>query len=240
MGEPGARGWAAWSGSSEQSRILASSSHIALQSFKDEQSVSDPYVQWAFQEAAADRTIRMPTRSSSETDESDLYGTILFDDIRPLLTPLRSTCAKSAIRLAWLSMLGLHIPGFAESLSPSRQTNADDRWCHTYLANSNNLSVLFPSDATHRRITTDAFVGAIIGREREYMNPFGPVKNWGYGIMAHLEGVDGKGSLWTKEAVQGTDEPLITRIFAQLRQGEEDPEWDVLCLAFEAATSVKT
>jgi hypothetical protein len=211
-----------------------------VQAPKDLQGVTDPYVQWSLQEAVADRMTTMPTRSGHEAEDFDLYGTILFDDIRPLLFPVRSASARDALRLAWLSLLGLHIPGFAESLSADRQAYMDDRWCCSYLTAPHNLSCLFPTEATPRRLTNDAYAGVVVGREREYESGFGPVQNWGYGVMGFLEGIDGKSSLWSGRAVQGLDVPLFRRVFSQLRQGGDDPEWDVLFLAFEAATSVKS
>jgi hypothetical protein len=239
VGEQDAAGWATWS-ESTQSSAFQSSSHVATQSSKDSRNVSDPYIDWSGQEAIADRMMNMPTRSGQEVEDSDLFGTILFDDIRSLLFPVRSAPGRHALRRAWLSLLGLHIPGFAESLSTDRHADTNDRWCCTYLTSPHNLSSLFPSEAKERRITTDAFAGVVIGREREYESGFGPVQNWGYGVMGPLEGVDGRSCLWNRRAVQDLDESLLRRIFAQLRQGEDDPEWDVLCLAFEAASSVKS
>jgi hypothetical protein len=147
--------------------------------------------------------------------------------------------AKDAIRLAWLSVLGLHIPGFAESLSADRYANADDRWCCTYLSSPSYLAAIFPSEATQKRITADSYAGIIVGREREYANGFGPVKNWGHGVIGTLESIDGKSGLWTREDVQGVDGPLVRRVFAQLRPEVEDVEWDMLSLAFDSATNIK-
>ena len=240
VGEQDAVGWAAWSESiSTQPSTFQPSSHVAAQPSSDSRDFSDPYIHWSLQEAIADRMMNMPARSGQEVEDSDLFGTILFDDIRSLLFPMRSAPGRDALRRAWLSLLGLHIPGFAESLSADRHANADDRWCCTYLTSPHNLSSLFPCEAKEHRIMTDAYAGIVIGREREYESGFGPVHNWGYGVMGPLEGVDGRSCLWKRRAVQDLDETLLRRIFAQLRQGEGDPEWDVLCLAFEAASSVK-
>ena len=239
VGEQDAVGWAAWSESTGVP-LVQPLPHDVVRSSKDPQCITDPYVQWSIQESLADRSMTMPTRSGHEMEDSDLYGTVLFDDIRPLLFPTRCAPARDAVRLAWLSLLGLHIPGFAESLSADRQASADGRWCYTYLTTPFTLSCLFPMETTQRRITTDAYAGIIIGREREYENGFRPIQNWGLGVMGPLEGVDGRSSLWSRHAVQDLDESLLRRVFAQLRKGGDDAEWDVLRLAFEAAASVKS
>ena len=239
VGEPDAKGWASWLATGRQINHGLTLSKFTVHPTEKEGISDDPYVQWWMQESRADQALRLPTRSTNETDESDPYATILFSDIRPLLLCLQSTRAKNAIRLIWLSVLGLHVPGFSEFLSTDRNANADDRWCCTHLTNPHCLASIFPSEAAQGWITTDSYAGVVVGREREYASGFGPVKNWGFGLIGPLESVDGMGSLWTREDVQGVDEPFIRRVFKQLRLEADDAEWDAHSLAFEAATSVK-
>ncbi|KAF8078751.1 NRDE-2, necessary for RNA interference-domain-containing protein [Lyophyllum atratum] len=241
VGEDGSRGWAAWV-SSGRKGIGAHPSNLVAKDVAE----LDPYRQWAAQELQMDYAHFLPSRSSDDTD--DPYSTILFSDIRPLLVRLESPAAKNAFRLAWLSFLGLHIPGFSASLSGSSEINWDDRWNLAYVTRRPYLDALFPSDATHNRLTTEAFAGVIVGREKEYASGFGPVKCWGYGVFGPLDwlGVEkperGKAQvgIWRRADVEGLNVGFITRIFAQLRLGAEDWKWDNLTLAFEAALNVKS
>jgi hypothetical protein len=235
VGEEDAKGWSNWVSSGQTEAILRSGSNTSQT--LEEANISDPYVRWSTLESHADRSMRLPSRSTGEVDP---YATILFSDIRHLIVPLQSVNAKSVFRLAWLSLLGLHIPGLSESLSANRRENADDRWSYTCLNSSPQIDALFPSGFTKFQPTAESYAGVIIGREKEYASSFGPVKNWGYGVIDPLESIDGtKGGLWTEKDLEGVDVPFIRRIFAQLRLGANDCEWDVLSLAFEAASSTK-
>lgn len=239
MGEEGAKGWAAWVSFGKQ--YHESSSATVRPSNISE---LDPYRQWAAKELEADRTHFLPSHSFEESD--DPYRTILFPDIRSLLIQIQSPVAKNAFRQAWLAILGLHIPGFSASLSLPNEINWDDRWNQGHLLRSSYLAVLFPGDATQTRITTEAVMGVIVGREKEYASGFGPVQCWGYGVVGPLDirvGDEWKGKarygLWKAEDIEGLDVPFVKRLFAQLRLGADDVEWDILALAFEAATNIK-
>lgn len=241
VGESGAKGWAAWasSGQPEHVPVLSSSSNV----MKD-QEISDPYRQWAVQELYADRTSFLPIHSTDESDP-DPYGTVLFSDIRPLLLAIQSPRAKNALRLAWLSLLGLHIPGFSASLSSGsqqnlKQINWDDRWNCAHLTRPGYLAAIFPADGAPKRMVAEAVAGALVGREKQYASGFGPVRCWGYEVLGPLDVEMGSQGMWGKEDVEGLDVGFIRRVFGQLRLGvEDDSEWDVLALAFEAALGVK-
>jgi hypothetical protein len=184
----------------------------------------------------------------------------LFTDIKPLLLSLQSTRAKNVFRLIFLSFLGLHIPGLSASLSVStpqhqqqqQPENWDNRWSFTHLTSPAYFASIFPpSTQTQMRvITSDSQGGVLVGREKEYLSGFGPVKQWGLGVVGVLESVVGKEKekekercgLWTKSEVSmaaGVDEAFVRRVFEQLRYGPEDVQWDCYALAFEAALSVK-
>jgi len=183
--------------------------------------------------------MRLPSKSFDNDDESDPYATVLFGDVRPLLFSLQSARAKNAFRLAWLSVLGLHIPGFYASLE---KESSDDRWAHMHLTAPSYLSLVFPPIGMHRRITTDTYAGVVIGRQKEYASGFGPLRSWGFGVLDPLEAFDGGSvGLWRKEDVEneGFDVPFVRRVFEQLRRGNDDFEWDALALAFEAAVNMK-
>jgi len=240
VGEEGSRGWAVWMSSGREDQ----GSYPSKISAKDVIEL-DPYRQWAARELQVDHVQFVPSRSSDDTD--DPYSTVLFSDIRPILLHLESSGAKNAFRRAWLSVLGLHIPGFSASLSNSHEINWDDRWNQGYLTRRSYLDALFPRDAIQNRLTTEAFAGVIVGREKEYASGFGPVKCWGYGVFGPLEspGIDRREKgianvgMWGREDVEGLDESFIMRVFAQLRLGADDVEWDILTLAYEAALNVK-
>ena len=239
MGEVDARGWAAWEASHQMHLIFQRTPSLALTDATD----LDPYRQWAAKESLADKTCLFPTRSSDDAEDADPYSTIVFSDVRPVLLDLRSRRGRNAFRLAWLSFLGLHIPGHSSSLSASG-VNWDDRWNCDYLTHSSYLNALFPADAIQRRLGTEAVSGVIVGREREFASGFGPVRCWGFEVFGALDTraeVWGKGStgIWRKEEVSELDEGLVRRVFAQLRIGNHDFEWDVLALAFETAIAAK-
>ena len=235
VGEPGARGWASWVSSGRPDYIPSSSPKSEVTS----QSITDPYSKWCYEEAHADQTLQLPTRSTDNNVDADPFATILFSDIRPLLLSLRTMRAKNALRLIWLSLLGLQIPGLSASLSAYAYGNWDDRWAFTHLTLPAYLSAIFPSGVqTH--ITSDSQAGVLVGREKEYSSGFGPVKHWSPGILEPLESM-GKEmcGLWTRDEMIGVDEALVRSVFEQLRRGHEDYEWDCYALAFEAALSVK-
>ncbi|GLB36027.1 putative NRDE-2, necessary for RNA interference [Lyophyllum shimeji] len=240
VGEEGSRGWAAWVSSGRKERGSHPSKVTAEEAIE-----LDPYRQWAARESQADRVQFLPARSTDDTD--DPYSTVLFSDIKPLLIHLETERAKNAFRRAWLSLLGLHIPGFPESLSSSTEINWDDRWNQGYLTRRSYLDTIFPIDAMQTRLMTEAVAGVIVGREKEYANEYGPVKSWGYGVFGPLDSpaIDrpekgkAKVGMWGREDVEGLDEGFVTRVFAQLRLGADDVEWDLLTLAFEAALNVK-
>lgn len=239
-GEEGAQGWAAWVSSGRQQQPPSFSSKSS-----SDPTDLDPYRQWAARESEADLKEVVPTRSTQESQEDDPYSTVLFSDIRPFLVDLQSPHSKNAFRLTWLSFLGLHIPGFSESLSGTSQVNWDDRWNHGHLCHSSYLDALFPSDAGRPHLATDAAAGVIVGREKEYASGFGPVRSWGNGVFgplaAGIGASKGKGNagIWDAKDIDGLNEKFVRSIFAQLRYEGDVPEWDTLALAFEAAISIK-
>ncbi|KAG0696046.1 NRDE-2, necessary for RNA interference-domain-containing protein [Suillus ampliporus] len=235
-GEPGAKGWADWIScgrpDSSGSPLMA-----VAQMDVDDQS-SDPYVQWHRDELRADRASHVPARSADERSESDPYATVLLSDIKALLLPLRTEGAKNAFRLIWLSVLGLHIPGLAETLS---QGSWDDRWSYTYLSSFSRLDLIFPATAGERQLIADSRAGTLIGREREFSSAFGPVKEWSRDVLGPLEWIGKeKWRMWTAVDLQGIDQDFVRAVFKQLKCGSEDYEWDIYALAFEAALGIKS
>ncbi|KAJ3515279.1 hypothetical protein NLJ89_g1854 [Agrocybe chaxingu] len=237
VGEDGASGWSSWHSSKESQQSTISKTIPEESTIPD----LDPYREWAKQELPSCRTLRLPTRSDSDT--LDPYSTILFSDIRPMLLNLTSERAKDAFRLAWLSVLGLHVPGF--SLATSHELDWDDRWNLDYLTNVHYLNSIFPADTSRNKLTTDSVAGVVIGREREYSSPFGPVRCWTRGVSGPLDltsaepGKTSRRGLWTSDDVASVNEAVVRRIFAFLRLGQNDEEWHALALAFEAALSPK-
>ncbi|KAJ7125708.1 NRDE-2, necessary for RNA interference-domain-containing protein [Mycena crocata] len=242
LGEVDAKGWYVWFSSGRPSAPPPAqptpSTMVEL----------DPYRKFAFSESLADRTLFLPRRSTDIEADTDPYATILFSDIRDVLLDLSSPEAKDVFRYAWLNVLGLSLPGFQAvsrpyGLDSANSVDVDDRWCHTYLLRPAHLDAIFPSREPSR-IVNDAVAGVIIGREREYTSGLAcPILSWGWGALRPLEipAADGRiKSLWTKEDLQDVDVPFIRSVFSQLRLGNDDLQWDLFALAFEAGSNIKT
>ena len=235
VGEPDAKGWAAWfdSGKPEPTAFPPPR--------KPDHDIShmDPYIRWSAQELQDDKISILPRRSIDEDESSDPYATILFSDIRPLLFSLTSVPNRQAFRLIWLSFLGLNIPGFVGSLSETPTENSDDRWASKHLTSSALLQAIFPSSST-KRITADAQAGVLIGREPEYTSIFGPVKNSSIDVLKPLD-IIGKmeWATWAQQDLDGVDEEIVREVFRMCRFQQDETEWDILMLAFETAVNSK-
>ncbi|KAH6916852.1 NRDE-2, necessary for RNA interference-domain-containing protein [Coprinopsis sp. MPI-PUGE-AT-0042] len=239
VGEEGAKGWKSWYQSGKPEVQLPGSHDPNFPEHRD----LDPYRQWSAQELTADRSNILPSRTSSETD--DPFSTVLFSDIRTTLVKLDTPRARDALRLVFLSFLGLHLPGLSQSLSPDEaDINWDDRWSLGGLVDPIHLEAVFPQQEQTRAALAESIAGVMVAREKEYNDSFGPVKQWGYEVFQPLDllAKQGKGSqewLWSSTDVKSVDVQLVRRVFSQLRRGEDDVEWDSLALAFEAAVNVK-
>ena len=236
LGEEGAEGWASWY-SAKKNVLPLSSEASPLPDILD----LDPYRQWASEELQADLKLYLPTRTVSDT--LDPYSTVLLADIRPMLFNIQGQRAKHVFRMAWLSFLGLHIPGF--SLSSDDNGDWDDRWNAGYLTGPYYLHSLFPSETTQKSPLSDSVAGVIIGRERAYSTPFGPVRYWGCDVSRPLDLSSGepgrlpRRTLWTTDEIADVDANVVRRLFTSLRFNQGDPEWDILTLAFEMAFNPK-
>ncbi|KAK0506299.1 NRDE-2, necessary for RNA interference-domain-containing protein [Armillaria luteobubalina] len=228
FGEPSAKGWAHWISSGKKGEIPA------LASSPPSSDDSDPYCRWARNELNTDTASYIPSRATEE-DDWDPYSTIMFSDTRPLLMKLQTAHGKNVFRLAWLSFLGLHVPGF--SVLP-REANWDDRWNCMHLTNPGYLNTIFP-DKTRNAISTDSFSGILVGREIQYTHGPIPIKYWGYGVLSPLDDPLRDDGFYSKIDLDGLDQDFTRRVLRQLRLGAEDYEWDLITLAFEAASSVK-
>ncbi|KAF8634417.1 hypothetical protein AX15_000868 [Amanita polypyramis BW_CC] len=250
IGELGAQGWGSWTASGKIHRTVPQSSTVQVA-----QPDLDPYRQWAMNEACTDCASIMPGRSTDERAELDPFSTVLFSDIRHLLFLLKTSEARNAFRLAWLSFIGLSVPGYFKSLSElheeDSEVNWDDRWCSTHLHKLSYLNAIFPEALGFQHVKTDAIAGALVGREKEYASGFGPVKNWGYGVLGPVHAVirrvsekgkwkENRYSMWQKEDVEGIYEDLVRRMFVQLRLEGDDSGWNNLALAFEATLGLKS
>ena len=236
LGEEGAEGWASWYSAKEDAPPLSSEAPL-LPNIPD----LDPYRQWASEELQADLKLYLPTRAVSDT--LDPYSTVLLADIRPVLLNLRDHRAKHGFRMAWLSFLGLYVPGF--SFSSDDNGNWDDRWNAGYLTGPNYLQSLFPSELTRKNLLSDSVAGVIVGRERAYSTAFGPVRYWGCDVSRPLDLSSGepgrlpRRTLWTTDNIADVDADIVRRLFTSLRFSQGDHEWDVLTLAFELAFNPK-
>lgn len=241
IGEPGAKGWADWyiAGKPERrpGRALPSTGSTSVAVAV---SPSDPYQCWAQEEMRADELLRPSLRSTDPDAELDPYATILFSDIRPFLFALTSNRSKVLFRLMWLSHLGLHVPG----LETMAGAGDDDRWAQQRLVSNSYMEAIFPSSTDTQGPAPESHAGVLVGREKHYMDSFGPIKNWSYRCIGPLEASEfrnGKArwAMWTTEDIAGVNVEFLRGVFEQCRMGDDDVEWDLLTLAFEAAIDLK-
>jgi hypothetical protein len=184
--------------------------------------------------------MRPPLRSTDPDAELDPYAAILFSDIRPFLFELTSKRSKGLFRLVWLSHLGLQVPG----LEAMAGTDDDDRWAQVGLLSKSYIEAIFPSSAASQSSAPESHAGTLVGREKQYLDSFGPIKNWSHRCIGPFEISEfrnGKArwTMWTKEDIARVDVEFVRAVFDQCRMGDDDVEWDLLTLAFEAAIDVK-
>ncbi|KAG6336128.1 hypothetical protein ID866_2966 [Astraeus odoratus] len=235
VGEVNAKGWSVWASSGRPEPIVTSETPTRMD--VDATPSRDPFSSWHNDEIRADRLWRTPTRSTNQRAVSDPYSTVLFSDVRPLLLSLTTERSKNIFRLMWLALLGLHIPGFSDSLADEMW---DDRWSYTYLTSPTCLSSIFPEKGFARQLLADSCAGALIGKQKEYLSAFGPVKEWGSNVIGPLEWIGKeRWRMWASKDVEDVDREFVRAVFSQLRCGTEDHEWDTYALAFEAAVSMK-
>jgi hypothetical protein len=241
IGEPGSTGWADWyvagkpERTSRRAPASASSCHVAVAA-----SLLDPYQRWAQTEVRADEIMRPPLRSTDVDAELDPYATILFSDIRPFLFELTSKRSKGLLRLMWLSHLGLHVP----DLEAMAGADDDDRWAQVRLVSKSYIDTIFPSSTDAQSSAPESHAGILIGREKQYVDSFGPIKNWSHRCIGPLEvsefrNGEARWAMWTREDIAGVDVEFVRTVFDHCRMGDDDLEWDLLTLAFEAAVDVK-
>lgn len=242
IGEPGSTGWAEWYAAGKPEPTSPGHALSGKRSTSGTVATSplDPYQRWAQEEMSTDELLKLPLRSNDPDVELDPYAMILFSDIRPFLFALTSSRSKGLLRLMWLSHLGLHVPGLETMVGASD----DDRWAQLRLVSSSYLEVIFPSSTDGKSSAPESHAGVLVGKEKQYLDSFGPIKSWSYRCIGPLEASEfrnGKAQwgMWTKEDVAGVDVSFVRRVFEQCRMGDDDVEWDVLALAFEAAIDVK-
>ena len=240
VGEEGAESWAKWYASGKP----GASSSCGIELAKLDVVQLDPYRQWSFNEIQRDQSSLLPAKSSDQVAEIDPFATVLFSDVRPSLFEMRCLETRLAFRLAWLSFLGLHVPGFTTSITTDAASNWDDRWNAGYLTTQSCLDTIFSASSDQKAVMTESAAGVVVGREKEYANSFSiPVKEWGKSAVDCLDIVadasNGLRSWWNQEDIEGSDVLLIRRVFAQLRMGSRDIAWDEMALGFESAINVK-
>ncbi|KAL1762021.1 NRDE-2, necessary for RNA interference-domain-containing protein [Schizophyllum commune] len=238
IGEPNASGWAAWvaSGKPTPTNLPTASTSSRL----PRPPTVDPYTKWAQAEKLADTYACLPTRSFDESEDADPYSTIMFSDIRPLLSPIRDEAAVDAFRKAWLSVLGLWVPG------NRAKGEWDDRWACAHLGRASYVKRIFQHYTKQTNVSADAVAGVLIGRELAYGDVFGPVKSWGgrdvvRALEVNVRREKGKerAMLWRAEDVEDVREEVVRTVFAQMRRLiEGDEEWDALALSFEYANGL--
>lgn len=236
MGEVGATGWAQWIASRKPDPTPNPVVPPTAQAVH-----GDAYQRWAIQERYADVHQAIPAKAFEQTnDDWDAFSAITFADLKPFMLNLKTASGRDAFRLCWLSFLGLSIPGFSEDVLEAEEKDIgwDDRWTSNSFFAQERLDTLFPS-ANEKAPLYDSVSGASVGRERQYAAGPIPAKAWGYGVLDPLDDSTTAEGIWGKLDLVEVDVELVRRLFAQMRFGNEDVEWDVLSLAFEALVDLK-
>lgn len=241
LGEAGSTGWANWylAGKPEQTpgdTVLSENPISGIVSA----SPLDPYQRWAQQEMQIDEMLRLPLRSTDPGAELDPYAAVLFSDIKPFLFAVTSNRSRALFRLMWLSYLGLHVTG----LETMAAAGDEDRWSQLHLVSKSYMEAIFPHLTDEQSSAPESYAGVLVGREKLYAKSFGPIKNWTYRCIGPLEASEFRNGMvrwgmWTKEDVAEIDVEFVRTVFEQCRMGDDDSEWDILALAFEAAIDVK-
>ena len=187
VGEEDARGWAMWDKTGRPDAIDSGRKRSP-----NEMDIPDPYQRWFCVEKALDIVGVFSARSFND-DQQDPYAIIMFNDIRSFLSDIQSLEAKEYLRLAFLSFLGLNVPGIAgiNILDGNQEalTYLPDRWMLSGLGGwVATPELLFPPVENDRLITWESHTGITIGLERQQQSGFGPVKDWVY-RRSLLEGV---------------------------------------------------
>jgi len=112
IGEEGAEGWEKWYASGK--RGISASCGVELT--KPNVVQLDPYCQWSFNEIQRNHSSLLLAKSSDQVADIDPFATVLFSDVRPSLFEMRYLAARFAFWLAWLSFLGLHVPGLSQRM----------------------------------------------------------------------------------------------------------------------------
>ena len=108
IGEEGAEGWEKWYASGK--RGISVSCGVKLAKLNIVQ--LDPYCQWSFNETQWDHSSLFLAKSSNQVTDINPFTTVLFSDVR--LFEMRYLAVRLAFWLAWLSFLGLHVPGLSQ------------------------------------------------------------------------------------------------------------------------------
>jgi hypothetical protein len=184
IGEDGAGGWEKWHRQRPDTvEYLRHHPDVVA-------GIGDPYQQWFCQEKALDHVGTLPARSFNE-DETDPYSNIIFSDIKGFLFDMRLETAKEYLRLAFLSFIGLSIPGIGDIKIFEDPSSFDDGWMLSGRGGwVSDPERLFPPVSEDRLITWESYAGTTVGTERPKKSGFGPVKEWansrsfldGYGV----------------------------------------------------------
>ncbi|KAH9175483.1 DUF1740-domain-containing protein [Lactarius sanguifluus] len=164
---------------------------------------------------------------------SDLYQRWAQQEMQvdELLRPsLRSTDPGAELD-PYAAVLFSDIKPFLFALTSNRSktarlwpgTSDDDRWIQHRLASKLYMEAIFPHLTDEQSSAPESYAGVLVGKEKHYAKSFGPIKNWTYRCID----------------VVGIDVEFVRAVFDQCRLGDDDSEWDILALAFEAAIDVK-
>lgn len=256
IGEEAAAGWMNWHASGQPSADSTDSKHLPPKIAN----ISDPYQLWYYRENTSDHLGKLPTRSF-DSDDGDPFSTILFSDIKPFISDLRTEKAKTYLRSAFLAFLGLNVPeirlnDFFDEKLTERHSLFNDGWMMSGRGGwVDNPDCLFPPVENDRLIMWESHAGTTVAVEQTGKPSFGPVKEWlrdsslldGFGISCEkrlwersdMNGLDADYIRYTHNSINVCCLSSVSRFFAQIEGVVSDEKWSSISNAFEAALDTK-
>ncbi|EIW72388.1 hypothetical protein TREMEDRAFT_26535 [Tremella mesenterica DSM 1558] len=233
IGEPGAVGWR-----NTSSGIAPPSTNT----FPSQSQSSDSLERWLEAERQAESVFSLPGRASNLDDEEDPFRVVLFSDIQPFLTFIRTPSARLQLIYAYLSFLGL--PFTPSDVPSSAPSNLDPKLNWSILHNDALRTSFWPPRQTNiRRLPWQTVGGEPM--EPETRSPLEipfpcPVRCWTQGRETMFAPTHDWFRILDNSGVQHINFEVAKRTMELLRPQIPDPSFTQAMFALEAAISPKS